>query len=176
MGRSQYLFAIGVVLLPLLLSPILSPGLFSGFGKNVNLLHLKLLFQSVYQHVSGEVATEVEEEWNHFYHLGGNGPWVKKTNAQFGTWDKEGQPPEGCEVDQVHIVCHTRPVNIYHTLTRFFSLPDTLSEIRPPMLADVCPYPSPLTPFANPPPRSSRSPLSPPVHHPGWLPILPQQQ
>lgn len=47
---------------------------------------------------------EKRDDWNLFYHLGGNGPWIPKVNAEFGTYDKDGKPPEGCVVDQVHMV------------------------------------------------------------------------
>lgn len=39
-------------------------------------------------------------EWNLLYHLGGNGPWVELGEGQAGI-----EPPEGCIVDQVHMVC-----------------------------------------------------------------------
>lgn len=41
--------------------------------------------------------------WNILYHLGGNGPWIEKIDG-----DSESlgiAPPEGCLVDQVHMVC-----------------------------------------------------------------------
>lgn len=40
--------------------------------------------------------------WNVIYHLGGNGPWIE--NSGEGT-DPNLAPPEGCLVDQVHLVC-----------------------------------------------------------------------
>ena len=45
-----------------------------------------------------------ETGWNILYHLGGNGPWIEKIDG-----DSELQgiaPPEGCSVDQVHLVRH----------------------------------------------------------------------
>lgn len=42
--------------------------------------------------------------WNLFYHLGGNGPWIEKTDAKYGTYNENGKPPPGCVVDQVHLV------------------------------------------------------------------------
>ena len=45
-----------------------------------------------------------QDEWDLFYRLGGNGPWIEKLNARFGTDDKDGKTPEGCVVDQVHMV------------------------------------------------------------------------
>jgi len=40
-------------------------------------------------------------EWNIFYHLGGNGPWVEKVD---GVLDGGIQVPDGCEVDMAHMV------------------------------------------------------------------------
>ena len=40
-------------------------------------------------------------EWNLFYHLGGNGPWVRKQDAYGNVNDPL---PTGCVVDQVHMV------------------------------------------------------------------------
>lgn len=41
------------------------------------------------------------EEWNLFQHLGGNGPWIEKSGSNDGL---SIAPPEGCSVDQVHMV------------------------------------------------------------------------
>lgn len=41
------------------------------------------------------------EEWNLFQHLGGNGPWIEKSGSADGL---SIAPPEGCSVDQVHMV------------------------------------------------------------------------
>jgi acid phosphatase len=43
----------------------------------------------------------VADDWNILYHLGGNGPWVQKVD---GVITNELAPPEGCEVQQVHMV------------------------------------------------------------------------
>jgi len=41
------------------------------------------------------------DDWNILYHLGGNGPWIRKTdNVMPGGIDV----PAGCRVDQVHMV------------------------------------------------------------------------
>lgn len=42
------------------------------------------------------------KDWNVVHHLGGNGPWIE--NAGEGTASNLG-PPDGCSVDQVHLVC-----------------------------------------------------------------------
>jgi hypothetical protein len=46
-------------------------------------------------------AGRVAADWNILYHLGGNGPWVQKVD---GVITNELAPPEGCEVQQVHMV------------------------------------------------------------------------
>jgi acid phosphatase len=49
--------------------------------------------------------------WNVLHHLGGNGPWIE--NAGEGAASNLA-PPDGCSVDQVHLVCLvTTPYNIY---------------------------------------------------------------
>lgn len=41
------------------------------------------------------------KEWNVLQHLGGNGPWIEKSSENHGS---SIAPPEGCSVDQVHLV------------------------------------------------------------------------
>jgi hypothetical protein len=48
---------------------------------------------------------KVDEDWNLYEHLGGNGPWVPKRN---GVVTNDTAPPEGCKVQQVHMVRYTR--------------------------------------------------------------------
>jgi hypothetical protein len=43
----------------------------------------------------------VNSDWNLFYHLGGNGPWIPKID---GTEYRDAPFPDGCVVDQVHMV------------------------------------------------------------------------
>ena len=43
--------------------------------------------------------------WNILHHLGGHGPWIEKTDG--GVEAHGVDPPEGCSVDQVHMVCWT---------------------------------------------------------------------
>lgn len=48
--------------------------------------------------------TGIPRKWNYHYYLGGNGPWVEMMDEE--DLDLEGiQPPEGCFVEQVHMVC-----------------------------------------------------------------------
>lgn len=45
--------------------------------------------------------------WNQHHYLGGNGPWVEMLDEE--ELDLGGiQPPEGCSVEQVHMVCIMR--------------------------------------------------------------------
>lgn len=46
-------------------------------------------------------ARDIESSWDMLYHLGGNGPWIKKLD---GTLDEYVEPPRGCKVEQVHMV------------------------------------------------------------------------
>ncbi|KAI5197755.1 phosphoglycerate mutase-like protein [Aureobasidium subglaciale] len=45
-------------------------------------------------------------DWNIFYHLGGNSPWIPKLD---GVVEGGFSPPEGCRVEQVHMMPHLRP-------------------------------------------------------------------
>ncbi|KAF1834517.1 3-phytase B precursor [Decorospora gaudefroyi] len=46
-------------------------------------------------------AGAITKDWNILYHLGGNGPWVEKV---FDVVDVGIALPEGCEVEQVHMM------------------------------------------------------------------------
>jgi hypothetical protein len=46
-------------------------------------------------------AGKIAKDWNILYHLGGNGPWVQKID---GIITNDISPPEGCEIQQVHMV------------------------------------------------------------------------
>lgn len=52
-----------------------------------------------------------DTDWNLFYHLGGNGPWIPKVD---GVIDARIAPPTGCVVDQVHMV-KSFPPPCYHS-------------------------------------------------------------
>lgn len=54
------------------------------------------------QSPAGDGANPPRKEWNLLHHLGGNGPWVEKTGQTGGP---SLAPPEGCSVDQIHLVC-----------------------------------------------------------------------
>lgn len=49
----------------------------------------------------GQGGGAIGEDWNILYHLGGNGPWVEKVD---GVLDGGIAVPEGCTVNQVHMV------------------------------------------------------------------------
>lgn len=40
--------------------------------------------------------------WDVLYHVGGNGPWIPKID---GVVEGGIEPPEGCLVEQIHMVC-----------------------------------------------------------------------
>ena len=64
------------------------------------------LIQALHQCLCGQTSQEEDKQgdWNLFYHLGGNGPWIEKVDARFGSHEKDGKPPPGCVIDQVHMV------------------------------------------------------------------------
>lgn len=45
------------------------------------------------------------DEWNVIEHLGGNSPWMAKRH---GVVDESLEPPDGCYIDQVHMVSMDR--------------------------------------------------------------------
>jgi acid phosphatase len=47
-------------------------------------------------------SKDSHRDWNLFYHLGGYGPWVKKLDGH--AEPQSINPPEGCAVNQVHMV------------------------------------------------------------------------
>jgi acid phosphatase len=51
-------------------------------------------------------AGAVTTDWNILYHLGGNGPWVEKV---IDIVDGGIAAPEGCHVEQVHMVGRCMP-------------------------------------------------------------------
>jgi acid phosphatase len=51
----------------------------------------------------GQGAGAITRDWNILYHLGGNGPWVEKV---IDVVDGGIAVPEGCVVEQVHMVGH----------------------------------------------------------------------
>lgn len=57
------------------------------------------------------------EDWNILYHLGGNGPWIPKVDGPLGD---ELSVPEGCKIEQVHMV-GTTPLllSLYQLLILF---------------------------------------------------------
>lgn len=64
-----------------------------------------LSFHTVHKVLCGyNLILDEEDDSDLFHHLGGNGPWIEKVNARFGTYDKDGRISPGCTVDQVHMV------------------------------------------------------------------------
>jgi hypothetical protein len=54
--------------------------------------------------------TTTHEEWNILYHLGGNGPWIPKVDGPFAD---DLSIPEGCKIEQVHMVGVTQSLPIF---------------------------------------------------------------
>lgn len=54
------------------------------------------------------VSKGYAKSWNLFHHLGGYGPWIEKVDGQGDLADLA--PPEGCSIDQVHLVLDPRDV------------------------------------------------------------------
>ncbi|KAL1979715.1 hypothetical protein VTN96DRAFT_5259 [Rasamsonia emersonii] len=53
----------------------------------------------------GQSTTKQRPGWNLLYHLGGNGPWVQRADPALTTSAAaEIAPPDGCTVDQVHLM------------------------------------------------------------------------
>jgi len=50
---------------------------------------------------SANLVANTERQWNIFYHMGGNSPWIPKLRD---TENGGIKPPAGCHVDQVHMV------------------------------------------------------------------------
>lgn len=49
----------------------------------------------------GQGGGAISSDWNILYHLGGNGPWIEKVD---GVVEGGIAAPEGCKVEQVHMV------------------------------------------------------------------------
>lgn len=59
------------------------------------------------QRSHGRGSSEFGRGWNLLYHLGGNGPWIEKVDGVV----KGGiGVPEGCRVEQVHMVGNWSPI------------------------------------------------------------------
>jgi hypothetical protein len=54
--------------------------------------------------------TTTNDDWNILYHLGGNGPWIPKVDGPFGD---DLSIPEGCRIEQVHMVGATQSLPIF---------------------------------------------------------------
>lgn len=55
---------------------------------------------------AGQPIARQRPGWNILYHLGGNGPWVQRIDSALtASVATEIAPPDGCTVEQVHLVC-----------------------------------------------------------------------
>ncbi|KAF2434710.1 phosphoglycerate mutase-like protein [Tothia fuscella] len=66
-----------------------------------------------------------KHKWNILYHLGGNGPWIQKVD---GIVDGGIGPPEGCEVEQVHMM--SRHAERYPTIRAGIRMLDLVDRIK----------------------------------------------
>ena len=55
------------------------------------------------QSAAGSTSKDYRKGWNLLQHLGGVGPWIEKIDEGDDTSDLA--PPEGCLIDQIHLVC-----------------------------------------------------------------------
>lgn len=75
--------------------------------------------------VPSQGGGDIDQDWNILYHLGGNGPWVEKTDGSI----PEGiAVPEGCVVDQVHMI--SRHAERYPTVRVGNRMIDLLARIK----------------------------------------------
>ncbi|THW89001.1 phosphoglycerate mutase-like protein [Aureobasidium pullulans] len=72
-------------------------------------------------------ATNTTNDWNILYHLGGNGPWIPKAD---GVVEGGLAPPEGCRVEQVHMVArHNERYPTSRTAAKMVSLHNRLRTL-----------------------------------------------
>ncbi|THX01009.1 phosphoglycerate mutase-like protein [Aureobasidium pullulans] len=72
-------------------------------------------------------ATNTTNDWNILYHLGGNGPWIPKVD---GVVEGGLAPPEGCRVEQVHMVArHNERYPTSRTAAKMVSLHNRLRTL-----------------------------------------------
>jgi acid phosphatase len=69
----------------------------------------------------------INKKWNILYHLGGNGPWIQKVD---GIVDGGIGPPEGCTVEQVHMM--SRHAERYPTIRAGARMLDLVGRIKSP--------------------------------------------
>ena len=92
------------MLLPISLA-VVAAALFFGLQQELSwltLMHNQLhMILSRWDHPQASVLNTTREDWNILYHLGGNGPWIPKVD---GVCEDDLSMPEGCHVEQVHVV------------------------------------------------------------------------
>ncbi|KAI9682517.1 MAG: acid phosphatase pho5 [Trizodia sp. TS-e1964] len=77
------------------------------------------------QRVEEDAQDTPSKTWNLLYHLGGNGPWIEKTD---GVLPGGIGPPDGCVVDQVHML--SRHAERYPTQTAGARMLALLSRLK----------------------------------------------
>ena len=86
---------------------------------------------------SGLCASVLQTGWNLFYHLGGNGPWIRKADLPYY---HDSPLPQKCSVDQVHMVWNKRSGDKWpfvDSAADLSSCHGMLKDIRPEMPAHV---------------------------------------
>jgi len=61
--------------------------------------------------ILGRGGGEISQNWNILYHLGGYSPWIEKVDDVVPL-NRGVAPPEGCSVEQVHMVCLNASVDL----------------------------------------------------------------
>lgn len=112
--QSSFLFILGTIIIAVALSFLSKDTVCASLASQLETLDSSsiqaLLIHTLHQHFCGQASQQdnKQDDWNMFYHLGGNGPWIEKSDARFGTYEKDGKPPPGCVIDQVHMVRRIR--------------------------------------------------------------------
>lgn len=92
------------MLLPISLA-VVAAAMFLGLQQELSWLTLMhdrfLMILSKWDHPQVSVVNTTRENWDILYHLGGNGPWIPKVDGIYGD---ELSIPEGCHIEQVHMV------------------------------------------------------------------------
>lgn len=81
------------------------------------------------------------KDWNLFRHLGGLGPWIEHGPSRTGNPDEEEQgsslaPPDGCAIDQVHMVCKSLRFSLFLRNANCFQLSRHAERFPTPTVGD----------------------------------------
>lgn len=103
---TRYLLKISIIIFTVTLGLVIYQGsrsssLFGGQSESPYFGRWKTWF-SLSQSIVTDSKQSLGKGWNVIHHLGGNGPWIENTGEGAAS---NLNPPEGCSVDQVHLVC-----------------------------------------------------------------------